>query len=88
MKLKRERKETPSYNAEDTFNEVKALQGKAVKIEVIISNGKTKTEEGVITEVYPKLFLLENTCKGIKYKYTHTFVDIYTKRIIINPCEE
>lgn len=83
MKVKRELKAIPSYNAEVIYSEVEALIGKPVKIEIVISNGKTKTEEGIITAVYANLFLLECNKKGVKFKYTHTFIDIYTKRIII-----
>lgn len=88
MKVKRAKQEIPSYDAEAMYNEVEALIGKAVKVEVVISNGKSKTEEGIITAVYPKLFLLEKTHKGIKYKYSHTFIDIFTKRVSIEVLEE
>ena len=85
MKVKRAKQEIPSYDAEAMYNEVEAL---IVKVEVVISNGKSKTEEGIITAVYPKLFLLEKTHKGIKYKYSHTFIDIFTKRVSIEVLEE
>jgi uncharacterized protein Veg len=83
MKVKRAQKEIPSYDAEAIHSEVKALIGKAVKVEVIISSGKSKTEEGIITAVYPNLFLIEKKHKGINFKYTHTFIDIFTKRVNI-----
>ena len=88
MKVKRAQNEIPTYNAEAIQSEVEALIGKAVKIEVVISNGKSKTEEGIITSVYPNLFLVERTHKGVNYKYSHTFIDIFTKRVNIEVVEE
>ncbi|NLL56082.1 MAG: hypothetical protein GX242_02590 [Clostridiales bacterium] len=83
MKIKRAQKEIPSYDAEAIHNEVKALVGKSIKVEVMISSGKSKTEVGTVTEVYPNLFLMERTYKGVNFKYSYTFIDIFTKRVTI-----
>ncbi len=49
----------------------------------MISSGKSKTEVGTVTEVYPNLFLMERTYKGVNFKYSYTFIDIFTKRVTI-----
>lgn len=83
MKTRKKDPQIECFDADALRSEVEALIGKPVKLTVLVSGRKTKIEKGVIVSVYPNLFLVEIIKKGIRYKSSHTFVDLFTERVTI-----
>ena len=88
MKVRRDEQLKNSFDAVAIRNEVEAMIGKPVKLLVVVNHGKTKIEEGVITSVYSNLFLLETIKSGVIAKTSHTLIDIFTGRVIIQQANE
>lgn len=83
MKTRRLEPLTAGFDTEKLHKQIEVLIGKPVKITVIINGGKKRVEEGKITSAYTNLFLLETVKNGSIYKYSHTFIDVYTGRVTI-----
>jgi len=87
MKTRRSEPLKSTFDTETLHKQIEVLIGKPVKITVLLNGKKTKTEEGIITSVYSNLFLLEAIKNDVAYKSSHTFIDVYTGRVIVEAGE-